>query len=200
MTANPIAQYPQSGGATLPSASGAGQTLVSTGAGNTYVAAGTMSLIQTQTLGSAAASITFSAIPQTYKTLKLFVSGGGVTAAAETQLNFNGDVTPTNYFCNTQGYNFNTTAQPPTGGFSNPGALVGNLNTFAAGGGGAEITVFGYATALQKFYVAHSVGAVFEVSGGLWNSSAAITSIAASLVSGGGNWAAGTTISLYGIS
>ena len=52
--------------------------------------------IQTTTLGSAAASYTFSSIPSTYTDLKLVITGTSVGAYADIDLRFNSD-TATNY-------------------------------------------------------------------------------------------------------
>ena len=59
-------------------------------AGNTYEA------IATQTLGSAAATVTFSSIPSTYTDLVIVVAGTLTTGADNVCLQFNGD-TGSNY-------------------------------------------------------------------------------------------------------
>lgn len=152
-------------------------------------------LIQTQTLASPASSVTFSAIPQTYTHLKLFVSSSVVTGGSFLQANFNGDLTAGNYFFNNLTTGFNGSLAT-TGGFSQAGAMVGSLNTNA---GYSEANFFGYSnTTLLKGFFAHSIGSVFFTSGGLWNNVAAITSIVLTN-SAGGNFNAGSIFSLYGI-
>lgn len=154
-------------------------------------------LIQTQTLGSAAASVTFSSIPQTYTTLKLFVSATVVTAGF-LQVNFNGDATAANYFINYQTQSFTATVTP-VGAFSSAGSFLGSLNVATTGTGGAEVTFPGYSsTTSVKANFAMSVGSSFFYGGGIWNSAAAITSIVL-VNSAGGNFNAGSVFSLYGI-
>jgi len=53
--------------------------------------------LQTITLGSAASSVTFADIPQTYRDLVLVYNGNSSGARADTLINFNGDTTSGNY-------------------------------------------------------------------------------------------------------
>lgn len=94
MTANLIAQYPQTGGgAGLPTATAAGQVPTATGPGTTYTAqTPNMTLISKQTLGAPAATVTFPSIPQTFNNLKLVVNAASSNAVIDNlALQFNGD-------------------------------------------------------------------------------------------------------------
>jgi hypothetical protein len=86
-------------GTNLPTATAAGQVLTATGAGTTYTAqtppATTMTLIQTIT-ATAVNSLTFSAIPQTYKHLRL-VCNYSMSTGNNLAINFNGDTTAAHY-------------------------------------------------------------------------------------------------------
>jgi hypothetical protein len=53
--------------------------------------------LQTITLGSAASSVTFASIPQTYRDLVLVYNGNSSGSRADTLINFNGDTTSGNY-------------------------------------------------------------------------------------------------------
>lgn len=186
----------------LPSAAPAdpgGDTLSVPQNGGTasWIPGASIVLLAAQTVSSSTAMVSFLSIPQTYKHLKLFVSGSVSSGATEiVYLNFNTDTTAGDYFANTM-----TMAFAPTitsaGGFSNPGAVVGTANV-TANAGGVEATIFGYTSSSQKGYVAQSIGSTFFLGGGIWNNSAAITRIDVSLASAG-TWGAGTVMSLYGI-
>lgn len=207
---NQIAFYPQSSGGTgLPTASAAGQVPTSTGAGTTYTAqAPVWSLIQEQTVsGSAAATVTFSGIPQTFSNLKLLVNArGGSTAGPNIALQFNTD-TGAHYTYSLQlsstgaGF-FSTQAASATLG------LIGNLtlSTATAGqAGSADVTIYSYAgTTFAKNYSSYAVSVPTASTSelllvvGSWLSTAAITSITI-LEQAGNTFAVGSTFSLYGI-
>lgn len=150
-------------------------------------------LISKQVLGAGAASVTFASIPQTFTTLKLFVSSVSANVGL-LQINFNGD-SGTTYSNNRFIMNFTGTAST-TGEFGDTGALVGSLNTNA---GSFEITFSNYSsTQNPKTFFSIGVGATFQVTGGIWGSAAGITQMVLTN-SAGGNFAAGSVFSLYGI-
>lgn len=152
-------------------------------------------LIQTQTVGSATASVTFTSIPQQYHHLKLIIGGLVTTGNTSIQLNFNGDVTSADY-----NVNYLVMAYSPTitgaGSFGSPGAVVGTINP---GWGGSEVTIYNYSSAAgAKFYTAYGSSWQFFVGGGEWNSNNPLTSIVAT-ISSGTTWGPGSVLSLYGV-
>jgi hypothetical protein len=154
--------------------------------------------IATTTLGSAAASITFSSIAATYTDLRLVLVGTS-SAGGGVRLQFNSD-TATNY-SNTQLYGFPASAY--SGRETNK--TYCDLSVF-----GFETTIpcfistdiFSYAGSTYKTLLAEYSGDQ-NGSGGvarvvnLWRSTSAITSMQLSLSSG--NYNTGTTATLYGI-
>lgn len=174
----------------MPNVTG-GQFLSGSG-GSSASALGT--LISQQTLGSAAASVTFSSIPQGFTHLKLFVNSAVVTPGL-LQANFNGDVTAADYFVNYQTMSFSSTITG-NGGFTSAGAIVGSLNTNA---GHAEITILAYSsTTLVKGFLGNSLGSLWLNGGGVWNNISPVTSIVLTNTAGG-NFNAGSVFSLYGV-
>jgi hypothetical protein len=161
-----------------------------------------MKLIESKTLGTAAAEIEFTSIPQTFTDLVLFVSArstvnddnGGSTislrpnsaTANRTMLRFLGtgsgvvSTTDTNIFLQ-----MSNSAQ--------------TANTF----GNTSVYTPNYSGSTNKTFSVDSVqenNATFSLqalNAGLWSDTAAITSIL--LVSFGGNFVAGTMVSLYGV-
>jgi hypothetical protein len=161
--------------------------------------------IQTYTLSSSAASVTFSNIPQNYTDLKVVVSGRNTLSAANWYLTtpqFNTDTTSSNYTYRLVG-GFGTTAYSGNGnqfaGWVPSGART--ANTF----GNNEIYIPNYTGSTAKSYSVDSVtegnGTSYEVLGlvaGLWSGTAAINQIVLGLDAG--SWAANSTFTLYGIS
>jgi hypothetical protein len=155
-------------------------------AGNTYES------IATQTLGSAAASVTFSSIPGTYTDLVLIFNGKGA-ASGNVTFQFNGD-TGTNY-----------SATIIYGDGSSAGSVrVSSQSSMNIGSVGTDWTtntfsIMNYAnattykTVLGRYSRPDEVGAKV----GLWRSTSAITSIVVGKSSG--TYDTGSTFSLYGI-
>jgi hypothetical protein len=188
----------------LPVATQAGQVPTSTGAGTTYTAqtpvAPGMVLIQKQALVAPAATVTFSAIPQTYTNLLLVSSGTNDTGTSQNlSIEFNGDTTQADY-----SYSYILNNGTVSGGFSysTPGVLLGiSINV---GGSNSRSMITNYSSTtvnkvVESTFMCINPGtaALSGTSGGMWNSNAAITSIVAALASG--NFAAGTVFSLYGL-
>ena len=154
--------------------------------------------IATTTLGSAAATITFSSIPATYTDLRL-VLNPKMTAAANLEVTFNND-TATNY-SNTYILGNGTAASSSRASSQSKIFATGDqiaLGLWAL----VTMDLFSYAGSTNKTalfvqssdnngsgYVANTVG--------LWRSTAAITSI--KYTAGSGNFDIGTTATLYGI-
>ena len=156
--------------------------------------------IATNTLSSAQSSITFNSISSAYTDLRLIlVSTGSVANYAK--INFNSD-TATNY-SDTVIYGDGTTAYSARdtsaatvfldGGYTQMSTTVPALY---------EVDIFSYAgSTFKTFLSAASIdkngsGSVARVVG-LWRSTSAITSIA--LAVNTGNFAAGSTATIYGI-
>jgi hypothetical protein len=156
--------------------------------------------IATTTLGSAAASITFSSIASSWTDLRLAWTGTSTINTVSMRLRFNAD-SATNYSNTTflgdgsaaASYRNTNRPQidlPPTGGVST------TVPTFIT------VDVFSYAGSTFKTVLATgsddrngSGYATRDV--GLWRSTSAITELALSVSSG--NFAIGTTATLYGI-
>lgn len=167
--------------------------------------ANTYTLIASNTLSSAAASVTFSSIPQTYTDLVLRVSTRTDGSADNTLLGvrFNND-TNTNYSSILLTGNGSTASSSTLGTFANTylGQTVANTataNTFNNG----ELYVPNY-TASQNKPISgigiaenNSTTAIIRAVAGLWQVTSAITSI--TLISGNGNFMTGSSFFLYGI-
>lgn len=159
-------------------------------AGSTY------NPIATNTLGSNAASYTFTSIPGTYTDLVIVVdsidTSGGVAAL---QVRFNGD-TGTNYSRTalsgdgtTASSDSNVSSAIMAGGLTSGSVRNNNL-----------ISIMNYAsTSIYKtaLFRGNVSNALVRASAGLWRSTAAITSI--ELISGNGSFSTGSIFTLYGI-
>ena len=178
-------------------------------AGNTYEA------IATQTLGSTAASVTFSSIPSTYTDLVVVCSLRADTVTFNNMnypdFSFNGDFSGTTY-------SFTSLYSRNTGSGDSANSTRGSNDTDINVGGVATtnmtsgifssyiVNVMNYAntttynTALGRIGTGGNTTAIDGVwaTVGLWRNTAAITSIKIGATSGG-NFVAGSTFSLYGI-
>ena len=157
--------------------------------------------IATTTLGSAAASITFSSISSAYTDLRLVI-----VATMDS-----GGTMPTLQFNNDTAANYSTTSLYGTGA-SAGSCRTTNYNYFELGGestGGSTtipmlltIDIFSYAGSTNKTILgseSNDLNGSGEVTRrvGLWRSTSAITSI--KIPTSSGNLKAGTTATLYGI-
>ena len=153
--------------------------------------------IATQTLGSAAASVTFSSIPQGYTDLVLSLWVKSPVTNGDMAMQFNFD-TGSNY-SNTQVYG------DGSGAYSNRGtnqtyARVGN--NLQTNEGLTVVHIQNYSnsitfkTILSRSGSAQSGGVVAFVN--LWRNTNPITSLVIT-PGAGGNWGAGSTFSIYGI-
>ena len=162
--------------------------------------ANTMTLIASYTVTSAQASYTFSSIPQTYTDLILKLSTrDGDTNGALTSVSFNGLTT-----------NLSARRIRGTGSAATSSTFASNIyiqnsangetaNTFS----NTEIYIPNYAGSNAKSVSADGVSennataAYMELDAGLWNSTAAITSI--TLTAAAPNYQVNSTFYLYGI-
>jgi hypothetical protein len=186
-----------------------------TAAANGSAGSSGVSLIQDQVLSSPAASVTFSAIPGTFKHLQLKITAASEAseAFAYLSLEFNGD-SGSNYA--TQAINGNNSS---VSAFINSSSLPGNPTTekiiavpgasaLANAGGTVVIDIPSYAqtTFLKAATVAGGGVLGSSLSGSnmftytsllVWDNTAAITSIVIALVDGS-NFVAGSEFTLYG--
>lgn len=160
-------------------------------AGSTY------STIATTTLGSAAASYTFSSIPSTYTDLVLIVSAtltsGG---AANNYLRFNGDT----------GSNYSATVLYGTGSVTGSYRSTNNStgiifdDVTSTEPNTDVVNIMNYSnTSTFKTTITRSspVNSAVQTSVGLWRSTAAINSV--TIANPSTTLAIGTTLTLYGI-
>ena len=155
-------------------------------AGNTYEA------IATQTLGSAAASVTFSSIPSTYTDLVLVYSGT-LSADGGFALRFNSD-TGSNY-SNTSLYGDGTSAVSNRS--TNDTSMGLGYSGTAQGVTVMQIQNYSNSTTYKTALSRSNGSGYTSARVGLWRNTAAITTVVALVYSG--NFAIGSTFSLYGI-
>jgi hypothetical protein len=168
--------------------------------------ANTYTLIESQVLGSSAASVTFSAIPATYTdlVLRLSVRYDGSLVYGSTEIKFNSD-TASNYSRTTlRGDGSSAVSER---GSSNsilifPRSITGDTataNTFS----NTEIYIPSYTASQNKPIAGFGVGennataANVAVNAGLWRNVASITSIF--IQSNGTNFLSDSSFYLYGI-
>jgi len=160
--------------------------------------------IATTTLGSNAATITFSSISSSYTDLRLVflplsIAGGSTVNA---RLTFNGD-TNTNY---SQTIIYGDGTSVASTRFPSPSATEISLNYFSNMGdsntpGLIQLDIFSYAGSTNKTLLwslsNDKNGSGWTQNGvGLWRSTSAITSLT---LTSGGTYRAGVTATLYGI-
>lgn len=148
--------------------------------------------IATNTLGSAAASVTFSSIPATYTDLVLVVAGTA-TSNNTAYMQFNGD-TATNYSA-TQIYGTGSVAASnrlTSSSFMWLGEFYTNSNLIVQIPNYANTTTY-----KNQLCRTSTPSAYVQAIIGLWRSTAAITSITATMTST--TYASGTSFTLYGI-
>lgn len=163
----------------------------------------TMTLIQTQTLGANAASVTFSSIPQTYKSLKLVCSAraGSATIARDIFISFNGATTgKSDRVLYGNGGSASSYSDADSYAGSAPDASA-TANVF----GNVEVTIPNYAGSAAKVASVDSVTennaatAVQQLGAIAWTGTAAITSIALTPTAGN-SFLTNSTFTLYGLS
>jgi len=150
--------------------------------------------IATQTLGSAASSVTFSSIPSTYTDLVLVVNSARTTSNDAVSLEFNGD-TGSNY---SRLLMYGTGSSAAT--FRESNATLIEIGVQDTSNCTNIFNVMNYAnTSSNKSVVARANATGVRVSAGIgvWRNTAAITSI--KFATGGSTFIAGSTFTLYGI-
>jgi hypothetical protein len=151
----------------------------------------TYSLIESQTLGSAQATVTFSSIPTTFTDLILVIRA--TTISANFNMRFNGD-TGTNYSYTSLWGDGSSAAS-----YRSSNNTVIGLTYTSSGAPMSRIQIQDYSNAttyksvlIRQDDSANAAGAVAA----LWRSTAAINSIA---IVSGGTIPSGSTFKLYGI-
>jgi len=149
------------------------------------------------TLSSAASSITFGSIPNTYRDLFIVFYGYG-SATLEGRLRFNGDT----------GTNYHWQAVSGTGssaeGSQQSSETWARISRFAKGNTSnplhMSINISEYTTGKWKIVTsrAGSSGTGTDLIHTRWTGTSAVTSI--TILTSNDNWAAGSSFSLYGIS
>lgn len=156
--------------------------------------------IATQTLGSAASTITFSSIPQAYTDLRIVLSNIVVSSAGQCYMKYNAIAS---------GYAFtqlggNGTTLSSTGVISNGNLplqwLTNNSTTIPSS---ISIDIFSYAGTTNKTCLItnaqdYNGSGVVEILCGLSTNTAAITTVILGL-GGGGNFNTGTIATIWGI-
>jgi hypothetical protein len=161
-----------------------------------------MKLIETKTLGTAAASIEFTSIPQTFTDLVLLISGRDGASTGTIYMSFNNNGT---------GYTFrrlNGQGSAASSDSYSHSAIYWNMtgtNETASTFGNSSVYIPNYTGSTNKSVSIDGViesnqttftGGLMSIVAGLWSNTAAITSIKCE---SNGNYVAGSTISLYGI-
>jgi len=167
-------------------------------AGNTYEA------IATQTLGSAAAIVTFSSIPQTYTDLVLVTSlkSSATPTAYSPTMYFNGDATKTNYSFTaiygdgSSAVSFRWTTSTAT----QHGVMATAVSATNFNAGIINIQNYANTTTYKTVLTrTNDTANVVYATVGLWLNTAAITSFSLYAADGNKDFTIGSTFSLYGI-
>jgi len=159
-------------------------------AGNTYEA------IATQTLGSAAASVTFSSIPGTYTDLVIVFNGGITSAPDDMRLEFN---------ANTTGYSATLLRGDGSAVISAraTGETAIPWTTYLGSGSAGSVSIthvqnYSNTTTFKTVLSRGNVAASYvSATVGLWRNTSAITSC--KLIAGSSTFLSGSTFSLYGV-
>ena len=156
--------------------------------------------IATTTLGSAAASITFSSIASSWTDLVIIWNPQSESTNSYPTINFNND-TSTNYSYTTL-FGTGSTASSQRGSNNSTAFLTSSASTITTQPQLLKINIFNYTGSTYKSFLSeysgdnNGTGIVSNVVN-LWRSTSAITSIKLQMLSG--NLAAGSTATLYGI-
>jgi hypothetical protein len=165
-----------------------------------------MEPIATTLLGGTQATITFSGIPQTYKHLQLRIIGRSTRTTSTSNAityTFNGSATDYGYTHRLYGNGSSATADAPNGSTYSFGPSIATNSSTSGIMGVAVMDILDYAN-VYKFKTTRILGGhdnngsgEIYLTSGLWQNTAAITSISLSIDSF--SWTANTRISLFGI-
>ena len=158
--------------------------------------------IATQTLGSAAASVTFSSIPSTYTDLVLIINTSNSVSTNQPYIQFNADTSGSST-------NYSTTSLRGDGSSAASGRHTNQFAWFPVPGPGVGtngnfepwlVNIMNYSntttfkTGLSRF---NNAASIVSANAHLWRSTAAISTITITMESG--NFNTSSTFSLYGI-
>ena len=151
--------------------------------------------LATNTLSSAAASVTFSSISSAYTDLVLVLNASQATAGFSTLMRYNSDT----------GSNYSGTAIAGSGSAATSSRTTSSTNIYL--GYQQYTTIFTTIVQIQNYSNTttnktcltrkNQADSYVEAMVGLWRNTAAITSI--TLLPESGNFASGSTFTLYGI-
>jgi hypothetical protein len=159
----------------------------------------TMTLIETKTLGTAAAAIEFTSIPQDGTDLVAVVSARSSSTGNTINITFNGDTTG----YSNRALQGSGSAASSFANFNRYAALVTASNETISTFSNNTIYIPNYTGTSNKSYSTDGVSennateSYMALIAGLWSNTAAITSLLLSPLSG--NFDAGSTVSLYKI-
>ena len=154
----------------------------------------TYSQIATQTLGSAASSVTFSSISGTYTDLVLVINGS-TTIDQNYRLRFNSDTASNYSYTRLTGDGTSAASERATGtafihisagDHTNTGVFIVNIQNYS--------NTTTYKTTLSRHNIAASNVGTYV---GLWRSTSAITSV--TITTSSTTFTSGSTFTLYGI-
>jgi hypothetical protein len=153
--------------------------------------------LATTTLGSAAATVTFSSIPATYRDLIVVVTGGASSGSRNVLISFNGDTNTSNFAA----VQMSGDGSSPAGGgvpntriLNNFGFMSADLNTVI------KTEIFDYAqTNKHKTYLtrANNAGNGVAALASRWANTNAINTVA--ITCEASTFQVGSTFSLYGV-
>ena len=153
--------------------------------------------IATQTLGSAATSVTFSSIPSTYTDLVLIFNGSNATSNNGLRLRFNSDSSSIYSYTYLYGNGTSAVSDRTTG------ATGGQIATDIASTQAtcvAQIMNYSNTTTYKTCIGRGSSAANFtDAQVSLWRDFSAITSVTVLLGAGTSNFSTGSSFTLYGI-
>ena len=153
--------------------------------------------IQTQTVGTAVATVTFSSIPQTYTDLTLIINGGFTAAGTDMRIRFNSD-SGTNY-SRTGLYNSSTSAvssyrTSSDDNFISPQFAGNNYETT----GILHFMNYSNSSTYKSILLKTGFSTYIFLQSGLWRSTSAITGIECGN-NGATTWRVGSTLTLFGV-
>ena len=155
-------------------------------------------VIGSQTLSSASASVTFSSIPSGYRDLVLVFEVKGATTNAYTGLRFNGDSGSNYSYVNMRGNGSSALSNSGTLNNAAVGAVFSEASTTEAATAIVQIMDYSATDKHTTLLTRDKSVGIVSASAVRWANTAAVTSIQI-LDTGGANYAAGSTFSLYQI-
>ena len=173
---------------------------------NLWQPEGAYDSLATVTLSATAASVTFSGIPSTYKHLQLRIMGRSTRTGSNANsmiYTFNGSSTGYGYTHRLYGNGSTASADAPNGSTYSFGPALATDASTSGIMGVAILDILDYANT-NKYKTTRALGGhdnngsgEIHLDSGLWQNTAAITSISLSIDSF--SWTANSTFALYGV-